>query len=326
MLTAETLREMVYAFRTSRILLTSMELDIFTVIGAGGKTVGQICQETATAPRSTAMLLHALCAIGVLKKDKDIFRNTDPSFRYLNRHSEDYISGFHHTNSLWDSWSTLTEAVRCGSCVSWREREKKQSTWLVPFIEAMHDRAKRSAPDIISTLRFPGIRTILDLGGGPGTFAMELVRQHPMATATVFDLPEVINLTKKYIAAAGLADRIITKEGDFTIDPVGSGYDLILMSAIIHSYSPDQNRALIARCADALNANGILVIQDYIMDEDRTSPADGALFAINMLVNTEAGGTYTEQEVTSWMEQAGFAGISRVDTPFRTTQIIGRKS
>jgi predicted O-methyltransferase YrrM len=296
MIQAEELRNIINGFRTSRILLTACELDLFTIIGCEGCTSEMVSRQAITDPRATEMLLNAVCALGLLTKREDLFFNTETSEKYLNRNSPGYMSGFHHSNSLWDSWSTLTDAVKAGRCVIRRDERSRSEKWLHPFIEAMHDRAKRSASQIIAGLGLSMIYKALDLGGGPGTYAMEIARQHPEATAFVFDLPEMIALTRNYISKAGLTGRVSTLEGDFLQDDIGSDYDLILVSAIIHSYSPEVNRKLIKKCVDALNPDGIIVIQDFIMDESRTTPTDGAVFAINMLVNTEAGSTYTEIE------------------------------
>ncbi len=325
-MTPETIREMISGYRISRILLSAIELDIFTAIGSDGKTSAQVAGFCGTALRSTDMLLHALCALKFLEKKDDVFRNTVTSKQYLDRNSPDYLSGLHHHLSLWQSWTSLTEAVKEGRTVIWMDDDKADQKWLVPFIAAMHDRARMNAPAVVANLRLEGMHKILDLGGGPGTYAMEIVRQNPGIKACVFDLPEVVTLTKKYIADAGLADRVQTQAGDFMQDDIGKDYDLIFISAIIHSYSADENRFLISKCATALNENGMIVIQDFIMDENRIQPVEGALFAINMLVNTVSGTTYTGSEVTGWMEEAGLKEIIRMDVTDRTVQLVGRKS
>jgi SAM-dependent methyltransferase len=320
---AEELRNLVNGFRISRIILTAFELDLFTIIGKKGNTAANISREACTDKRATAMLLDALCALGIVSKQGQVYYNSAMASEWLDRSSQDYISGFQHINFLWKPWSTLTEAVKTGSCVIRREERSKDSGWLAAFIEGMHDRARHTAASLIAGLELVGVRKALDLGGGPGTFAMEIVKQHPRSTAVVFDLPQVVPLTRQYIRKAGLDDRMSTLAGDFTTDDLGSDYDLIFVSAIIHSLSEEENQALLMKCSRALNPKGYLVIQDYIMNEDRTFPPDGALFAINMLVNTPAGTTYTESEVRTWMQQAGLDHIRRIDTPFRTTQLLG---
>jgi cyclopropane fatty-acyl-phospholipid synthase-like methyltransferase len=325
MMTPDSIREMFNGYRISRILLSAYELDFFTVLATEGMTADQLSDRCGTGVRSTEMMLNALSALKLLIKKEGIFYNTSESLRYLDRNSEDYLSGIHHSISLWKSWSTLTEAVRKGHRVAWMDDEKQGQEWLVPFIEAMHDRARRSARAVVAQLPLTGIHKVLDLGGGPGTYAMEIARQNPHITAFVFDLPEVTPLTEKYIDREGLAGRVRTLSGNFMEDDIGSGYDLIFVSAIIHSYSPEENISLIKKCEQAARPDGVIVIQDYIMDEDRTSPVEGALFAINMLVNTDSGSTYTESEVAGWMRQVGWSDIKLMESANRTAQMVGRK-
>jgi len=189
----------------------------------------------------------------------------------------------------------------------------------------MHARARHNAPAVVGHLDLSGVSCVLDVGGGSGAFSMAFVCARDGIRATVFDLPNVVPLTRDYVAREGLADRIDTAVGDYNVDLLGEGFDLVFLSAIIHSNSPAENRRLLWKCAAALEPDGQVVVQDFIMDDDRISPPFGALFALNMLVATEAGDTYTESEVRSWMEEAGLSAIARQDTAFGTTLVIGRK-
>ena len=170
-----------------------------------------------------------------------------------------------------------------------------------------------------------GVRRALDVGGGSGAYAMAFCAADPEMRATVFDLPNITPLTREYIAAEGMEGRVDTEDGNFLTDDLGAGYDLVFVSAIVHMLSPEKNTALIGKCAAAANAGGRVVVQDFIMDEERLSPAGGAIFALNMLVGTECGDTYTENEVRGWMESAGLEGVTRTDTGAGTSLIVGRK-
>jgi SAM-dependent methyltransferase len=169
------------------------------------------------------------------------------------------------------------------------------------------------------------VKRTLDIGAGSGAFSMEFVRAKSDIRATVFDLPEVIPLTRKYVAKAGLSRRFTFIAGDFGRDDFGAGYDLILLSAIIHMNSLPDNLKLFRKCVRALAPGGKLVISDYIMSNDRTKPAYGALFALNMLVNTKGGDTYTEQEIRASMKEAGLTKLSRKGKPFDSSLMIGTK-
>jgi 2-polyprenyl-3-methyl-5-hydroxy-6-metoxy-1,4-benzoquinol methylase len=325
-LTPESIREIAYAFQRSRILLTAYELGIFTAVGHRGESSQHVAQALGTDWRATDRLMNAVAALGLLVKEDGTFRNPPSGSSLLLPSSPDYMSGLMHTVHLWDAWSTLTEAVRLGTSVSAQQRRKADpTTWTTAFIAAMNDRARKQAPVIAARLDLKEGMRILDVGGGSGAFAVAFVRAEKGVTATVFDLPVVLPLTERYISAEGLMGRIELVAGDYTRDELPGGYDLVFLSAIIHSNSPEQNRRLMRKCARALNPQGSLVVQDFIMDENRTGPPGGAFFALNMLVGTEAGDTYTESEIRDWMKEAGLSDINRVETPFGSAQVRGRK-
>ena len=153
---------------------------------------------------------------------------------------------------------------------------------------------------------------------------MQFVKKDVLNRATVFDLPEIIPITKKYIDTEGLSAQFDFICGDYNKDDWGKAYDMAFLSAIIHINSLDENQKLVQKCFDSLNKNGLIVIQDHVMSEMRTEPYAGALFALNMLVGTENGDTYTESEIRNWLSHSGFSEIIRVET-FNNAMIIGRK-
>ena len=189
----------------------------------------------------------------------------------------------------------------------------------------MHDRAKKQAPQQLANIDLSRIKSILDVGGGSGAFSMEFVSRKHEVEATVFDLPNVVPITEKFIDKEGFTSKIKTHSGDYTVDDLPVGFDLVFLSAIIHSNPLEVNQNLVKKCFNSLNANGKIVIQDWIMNNDRTQPAGGAIFAINMLVGTEAGDCFTEQEVTEMLTAAGFKNISRIEFESGSSQMTGQK-
>ena len=316
----------VYAFREARVLLTAFELDLFSHLGDGWKSSEEAALMAQTNPRATDRLLNALCASGFLAKKKGKFSNTPLTSRFLVKGKPDYLGGLMHQVSLWNTWSTLTNAVRRGSSVVVREPAAGSGVnWLEAFIAAMHMRAAHQAPAIVKLIDLKGVKRVLDVGGGSGVFSMAFVRLRKGISAVVFDLPNVINLTKGYIDAENLGNLISVVGGDYTVDPLINGFDLVFMSAIIHSNSTEINKQLFRKAFEALNPNGRLIVLDYIMNDDRTSPAAGAYFSLNMLVGTREGDTFTESEVRAWMEEAGFKKISKMKTQFGTSLLTGIK-
>lgn len=322
--TPSSIKETALGFQKIRILLTAYELGLFTALGSKRKTAAEAAKVLKTKIHSTEQLMNALCSLGLLSKNKDRFSNTSLALRFLVHGRPDFIAGLMHVVQMWDSWSTLTQAVRQGKSVLGQPLDKRAKPWLTAFIAAMDERARQQARRVASLLDLCGVSSVLDVGGGSGAYAMAFARSGPRIKATVFDLPGVVPLTRNYIKQAGLSAKVKTVSGNYKTDDLGSGFDLVFLSAIIHSNSSAENCALIRKCVKALKAQGQVVVQDFIMNEDRIKPAFGAIFALNMLVATEAGDTYTEGEVRAWMQDAGLSGIKRKDTAFGTALIIGR--
>ena len=321
----EDLRNSLFAFRASRIVLTAFELGIFTALGKRERSAQGVASELNTDPRATDRLMNALCALRLLRKKNGIFVNSSLAARYLVRGNPRYLAGLAHTTRLWNSWTTLTPAVGRGGTVIRDGRKGRSAAMIGGFIASMHERASLQAADTVRLINLGSVRRTLDIGGGSGAYSIAMVRAEKKIRATVFDLPEVIRLTEEYVRREGLSERFDFLSGDFNRSRFGSGYDLILLSAIVHMNPPERNRRLLAKAAKALNPKGQLVIQDYIMNRDRTRPALGAIFALNMLVGTEGGDTYTEAEVREWMKSSGLSGIVRRDTPFSSSLMIARK-
>ncbi len=321
----EQIQQMATSFKKSRIFMSAFELDLFTILGREKLTSDEVAIRSGTDIRATDRLLNALCALGLIRKENECFSNTEATARYLVKGEKDYMSGLMHTVHLWKSWSTMTDAVKKGGRVANKSIKEKDLRWTAAFIEAMHYRAVKTSAKVIARLDLAGVSRVLDVGGGSGAYAMGFVNACPDITVTVFDLPDVVPLTGKYIDESGMTGRIEIIEGDYHIDEFGKGFDLVFLSAIIHSNSPEQNLSLIEKGANALNRGGQIVIVDFIMDEDRCGPFFSTLFALNMVVNTESGDTYTESEVKNWLVQAGCSDIRRMDGVMSTAMITGRK-
>lgn len=321
----ESIREMVIAFQKARVILTAYELGIFTALGVEKKKSEEMARLCGADPRAMDRLMNALCATGLIAKEEGFFSNSELAAKFLDRKSLDYLEGLGHMSHMWDRWSTLTSAVKKGTSVTQEHVNSWDEEQVRSFIGAMHDRAKKQAPVLASMIDLSGAKRMLDVGGGSGAFSFAMVRAKDGLSAVIFDLPGVAPVTRGYIEREGLAGRVTVVEGDYDSDELGTGFDLALLSAIVHSNSIEQNRALVARCARALVQGGRIIIQDFIMDESRTRPPQGAFFALNMLVGTRYGDTFTENEIRAWLSDAGFGDIILKETPFGTGLMIAVK-
>ena len=320
------IRQMVFNFRKTRILFTAFELDIFTILDTGPMSAEEVATKIHSDPRSTNRLMNALVALRYLEKENGRFSNTVLNSRHLVKDKPGYFGGMMHNVHLFYSWNTLTQAVKSGKSVINQKEGHDKTQWIRAFIEAMHSRAQNQAPEVAKKLDLRHVKEVLDIGGGSGIFSMAMVNVNPNLHATVFDLPDVIPITKAFILKEGYNGKIRTIAGSFREKLPDDTYDLIFLSAIIHMNSFEQNEDLITKCNKVLNPGGSIVIQDYVMNDDRTSPEAGAIFALNMLVGTENGDTYTEAEIRAWFEHIGLINISRVDLSYGSSLMIGEKA
>ena len=324
-LSVDEIMQLARSFQRSRVLLSAFELRLFTILGDEQKSSLEVAEILRTDARATDRLMNALCALRLLEKRDWLFANTPQAAECLVEGKPRYLSYLAHSVNLWETWSTLTEVVRQGGSVADRAISKRDKKWRAAFIGAMHSFATARAPEVIGLLDMAGVVRILDVGGGSGAYAMEMVRVREGVEPIVFDLPQVIPLTQQYLEQNDMKGKIKTRAGDFKTDDFGKSFDMVFVSSIAHMNSPEENNGLIEKCVRALNHGGQLVIKDFTVSEDRTHPPDAALFALNMLVGTAAGDTYTEAEVSSWMISAGLSEIERKGTSFGSTLIIGRK-
>ncbi len=324
-LNAKKILETANMFKESRVLLTAIELKIFTVLNKKRLTSEEIAKEINASVKGTDRLLNVLTGMGYLIKRNNKFINHPDIVDLLVEGGDNYLGNLHHIATLWNRWSNLTEAVKTGSAIDKKEINERGGSWLEAFIAAMHHRGVEQAKIISNLIDLSNVKKMLDVGGGSGAFSMGFINKNNDINAVLFDLPNVIPISQKYVESAGLKDKFNFIAGDYLKDDMGKGYDLILLSAIVHINSYIENEQLIKKCADALNEGGMIIINDHIMDDDRVNPFAGAMFALNMLVSTNAGDTYTLKEMTEWLNNAAIFNIELKKTSFNSDLIIAKK-
>jgi predicted O-methyltransferase YrrM len=317
------LNQRLRAFQESRALLTALELDLFTAVGDGAGTA-DVTVMLHTDPRATEMLLNALVSLGLLSKQEGVFRNSPVATRYFTAGSGDNARpALLHTAHLWHRWSTLTDCVRAGTAVAHDEIEDRSQDWTEAFIAAMHRNASERAPLVVRAVGAQNVRRMLDVGGGSGAYSIAFAQANSALRGDILDLATVEPIARRHIQEAGVADRVNVRVGDLRSDSLGEGYDLVFVSAICHMLSPEENLDLLRRCREALLPGGRIVIQDFILEADKTAPRFAALFALNMLVGTRGGSTYSEPEYAAWLGEAGFWDIRYARLPGITGLMIG---
>jgi SAM-dependent methyltransferase len=322
MLTVPEIDNLARGFMAARVILTGVELDLFGILDEGSLTAPELAQKLKTDRRATELLADALVGVDLLQKENGRYQNTPPALKYLSSQSPRYRGGgLRHLANLWNSWDRLTEVVRSGGPAGLPRTEASRTA----FVQAMEHLAKGVAERLALNVDLSGITRLLDLGGGPGSYAIALAKKYPWLQAVVFDLPYALEIARQAIDEAGLADRVATQPGDFNTDGLGKDFGAVLLSAIIHSLDETENLPLLERIREALSPGGLLIIRDFLVDDSHTQPPQAALFAVNMLVNTPGGKTYSFNEVAQWLTQLGFKEIRQEDLDGRSQLILARK-
>lgn len=292
-------------------LHAAVKLELFSIIADQALAAQEVARRGNADSRATAMLLDALCAMGLLQKEADTYRNTRDARTFLCKDSPRYVGYMiMHHHHLVESWARLDEAVVTGKPISpllaHDENIRRES-----FLMGMFNLAMGMAPELVPTLDLAGKTRLLDLGGGPGTWAIHFCKHNPQLKATIFDLATTRPFAEKTVAGFNLTERINFVSGDFHKDAFGGPYDVAWLSHILHGEGPEDCRKIIRKTAEALESGGKMIIHEFILDDSKTAPLFPALFSLNMLVATDAGQSYTESEIRQMMENAGIEDIQR---------------
>jgi SAM-dependent methyltransferase len=307
--TFEEFRDAISAYRLPRVLLAGLELDLFTAVGDRSWTVVDLSKELKVSERGLSILCRNLAAAGVLQKKGPIYKNGRLSATSLNRNHPAYRGGYLALmQTHWQDWGRLVESVRSGLPIDHDIPDtpdyRRQFTW------AMHHRTLEIAPAIAAQVRLGRARTLLDLGGGPGTYAMAFLTRNSRLRATVCDREAALAVAKEIASTHRAGRRLSYLPLDFSKEPIPGIYDVIWYSNVLHIYSPEDNQAIFRRVFAALAPGGRFIIQDaFLHDREGLHPAEASLFAVSMLLFTTGGNTYPASETAKWLKGAGFVGI-----------------
>jgi precorrin-6B methylase 2 len=306
--TADDLLDLGRSYQSAAVHGAAADLDLFSALARAARTADQLAAALQCDARGLTILLDALVALRLLEKSGVRYALPPGVEALLTAQGPQTILAMaqHHAHCL-RNWAQLATVVKSGRPAQLIPSVRGQTGDQEAFIAGMHNISAPIADQVIQALQPLHFNHLLDIGGASGTWTIAFLRACPSGQATLFDLPHVIPMARPRLAAAGLHDRVRLVPGDFYTDALPTGADLAWVSAIVHQNSRAQNRALFARVFAALVPGGRIALRDVLMDQSRTRPVAGALFAVNMLVATEGGGTFTFAELREDLAAAGFA-------------------
>jgi len=294
-------------------LHAGVKLDVFTPLAGGALSVQELAARINCDPRALAMLLNALTAMELLQKQDECFADSPFAAEFLSRNSPRYLGHIilHHHN-LVESWANLDQAVLKGGPIRDRVSHEDAESTRENFLMGMFNLAMQIAPMIVPQLDLSGRRRLLDLGGGPGTYAIHFCQQNPQLAAVICDLPTTRGFAEQTVARFGLSDRISFVARDFEGEDLPSGFDVAWLSHILHGMGPKDCAAVLKKTVAALEPGGLILIQEFILDDTGVAPLFPALFSLNMLLGTPDGQAYSQGELFDMLTAAGATDVRRI--------------
>jgi len=317
------IEELAGGYQDAAILLSALRCGLFDVMDDVPRPPRELAAALELDPRAVDAVLHAMAALGVVEKSGDGFTLPADRAAVLRRDGAASRGAIlRHHQGLLQRWAHLDEVLRTGRP---RSRDREDPEQVRDYIGGMADIQRQVMPQIAAAVDLGGARSLLDLGGGPGTAAIHFALAHPELRCTVFDQAGPLAIAREFIAGAGVQDRVALLEGDFLADPLPVGFDAAYLSNIIHIYGETEVAALFRKVHGALAPGGLVLVKDFYLDDDRTAPLFAARFAVNMLVGTETGTAHVASRVRAMLVESGFALDGEVPVGGHSTILRARR-
>jgi ubiquinone/menaquinone biosynthesis C-methylase UbiE len=325
----EQIMQMNFSFAPSCVMTAALRLGVFSHMAAGKSTAAEVAQAAGASERGTRMLLDALAGFGLLTKSGERYELTPHARQYLVRESPDYAGGMAESGGMIEAWTHLDECVRTGRPVHRVETQERAEEFFPMLVRTLHvvnrEPARRTAEALGAGRESKGLR-VLDVAAGSGVWGIAFAEADPSARVTAQDFPGVLPTTREYVRRHGLEERFDFLAGDLKeVDFGESRYDVALLGNIVHSEGEESSRELFRRLRRALRPGGRVVVIDMLPNDARTGPPYQLIFALNMLVNTERGDTYTLAEYTRWLQEAGFPLVTTADIGSHSPAVVGQR-
>ncbi len=328
--TPERILQFAWGYAPPLILQTALNLRLFDLLDEGSKTVEALAHRTGASIRGLKAICNALVGLDFLTRKGKQYALTPESATFLVSTKPAYHGTYfmHMTRQLIPRWMKLDQAVRTGRPVLAANQENHGSVFFAEFVESLFPlsyKAARMLGEHLGVPRLVAPATVLDVGAGSGVWGTALAHLSPHIRIHAVDWPEVLEVTKRMVRRQGVADRLSVAAGDLLEADFGRGHQIAVIGHILHSEGPERSRRLLKKTFAALAPGGTIAISEFMPDDDRKGPPSALIFAVNMLVHTEAGGTFTFEEMSEWLRKAGFVNPRLLEAPAPSPLVLATK-
>ena len=322
--------QIAWSFAPALVVEAAVQHGVFERLDEGPRNAAQLAAETGASIRGLTGILNVLVGLQLLGRDGDRYALTLESAAFLVPSRPGYHGMFfqHISDQLLPRWLELNEIVRTGRPASHVNQEEEGAQFFAAFVESLFPISFSAASALGEHLGIPEAAapvSVLDVGAGSGVWGIALAKQSPQVRIRAVDWPRVLEVTKKVAAQHGVADRLVTAPGEFFEADFGDGHQVATVGHILHSEGRDRSQRLLKKIWNALAPGGTIAIQEFVPNEERTGPLPTLIFAVNMLVNTDAGDTFTFAEMSAWLGEAGYVNPRLLDVPSVSPLVLADK-
>jgi hypothetical protein len=328
--TPERIYQFAFGFAPPLVLEAAIRHRVFDVLDSGPMSLGQIHEATGASERGLSAILNFLVGLDFLRKEPGgNYALAPESAAFLVSTKPGFQGGLirHTSEQLLPNWLQLNRIVATGTPAASVNQQGPGSDFFQEFVNDIFPMSYHVAQELAAHLDLAASTSasVLDLAAGSGVWGIALAQSWPLARVTAVDWPAVIPVTRAMVARFGLSDRFSFREGDLEEADFGSGYTVATLGHILHSEGEERSKSLLKKTFHALASGGTIAIAEFLVNADRTGPMNGLSFAINMLVNTDCGGTFSFEEIGAWLGEAGFVNARTLATHGPSPLILATK-
>jgi ubiquinone/menaquinone biosynthesis C-methylase UbiE len=322
--------QMAWGYGPPLILEAAVRHKVFDVLNAAPLTVGETAAKTGASQRGLRIIMNALVGIGLLAKDGERYALTPESAAFLVSTKPSFAGAIlkHISRQLIPKWLELTEIVRIGGPTRAINQETEGAAFFAEFVEDIFPMSYPAAQVLAKELKLAGSTSpvsVLDIASGSGVWGIALAQASPNVTVTAADWPGVLPTTRRVAEKHGVGRQFRYVEGDINTVKFGNGFQVATLGHILHSEGEPRSRQLLKRVHEALAPGGTIAIAEFVPSDDRTGPPQALIFAVNMLVNTDQGDTFTFAEMSRWLTEAGFSDVRQLPAPGPSPLILATR-